>query len=165
MNSSQSAGFHTGCLVATAALIADQVTKEIVLSFAPRLIEGVPVLPGFSLMFGMNPGVSFSMFSDVPWWGLTAFALAVIAGFGVWMWRETRLLAVNGLGLIIGGALGNVVDRFRHGAVVDFLDFHVWAYHWPAFNLADTTIAIGVALLLWDAVRERRTFRSERSTG
>ena len=165
MKHSNSTGFRTGCLIALAALTADQVTKEIVLSYAPRLAEGVPVLPGFSLVFGMNPGVSFSMFSDVPWWGLTAFALAVVAGFAIWMWWETRLLAVTGLGLIIGGALGNVVDRLRHGAVVDFLDFHIGNYHWPAFNLADTTIAIGVALLLWDGFAESRTSRSERSAG
>ena len=158
MRADEPASFRTGCLIVVGALVADQVTKEIVLAFAARLREGVPVLPGFSLVFGMNPGVSFGALGDVPWWGLTVLGLAIITGLIVWMWRETSPATAGGLGLIVGGALGNVVDRVRHGAVIDFLDLSVGTYHWPAFNLADTAITIGVVLLLRDGFRrgERR---------
>ena len=156
--------FRTGCLVAVGALVADQATKEIVLASAARLREGVPVLPGLSLVFGMNPGVSFGALGDVPWWGLTVLGFAIITGLIVWMWRETSSVAVGGLALIVGGALGNVIDRVRHGAVVDFLDLSVGTYRWPAFNLADAAITIGVILLLRDGFRGERTPRAERST-
>ena len=96
---------------------------------------------------------------------LTVLGLAIITGLIVWMWRETSSVAVGGLGLIVGGALGNVVDRVRHGAVVDFLDLSVGTYHWPAFNLADTAITIGVVLLLRDGFRSERPPNAERSIG
>ena len=75
-------------------------------------------------------------------------ALVIIVVLLVWMVRDRRPGVAASLGFIVGGALGNVVDRMRHGAVTDFLDFHAAGYHWPAFNLADTAIFVGVALLL-----------------
>ena len=163
MRATERASFRTGCLIAVGALVADQATKEIVLASAARLREGLPVLPGFTLVLGMNPGVSFGALGDVPWWGLTVLGLAIITGLIVWMWRETSSVVVGGLALIVGGALGNVVDRVRHGAVVDFLDLSVGTYHWPAFNLADTAITIGVVLLLWDGFRDARSPNAKRS--
>ena len=71
-----------------------------------------------------------------------------------WLWNEADKLTAVGLGLIIGGAVGNAMDRFHYGAVADFFDFHISGHHWPAFNLADSFIFIGVAFLLW------RSFRS-----
>src|SRR5215468_7495240 len=139
--------------VAGAVLVLDQVVKWLALD---RLPPGtpVPVIDGFfSLTLVMNPGLAFGMLSSTPsaWrWIVAALsigALTVLAVVGV------RLLADGGwptrlaLGLVFGGAVGNLIDRGRFGAVVDFLDFYWRAYHWPAFNVADSAISVGVALL------------------
>lgn len=152
-------GLRTGCALAAGALAADQLTKAIVLEQASRLAEGMPVLPGFALVFVWNPGISFGAFGGVGPWALSALALAVTAAMAVWMWRERSGLVVAALGLIIGGALGNVLDRLRHGAVVDFLDLSVGTYHWPAFNLADTAITVGAILMIWDTFAVRQPAR------
>ena len=93
------------------------------------------------------------MFGGAPWWVLALLALAIVAALSVWLWRAQNRLVAAALGLLIGGALGNVLDRLRHGAVTDFLDFYLGAYHWPAFNLADVAVVSGVALLLLDGFR------------
>ena len=116
----------------------------------PRII---PVLPIFNIVLVHNTGVSFGLFGDAGQYVLSAVALAVCGGL-IWWLRgaETRLLAI-GIGAIIGGALGNVIDRVRLGAVVDFLDFYIAGYpHFPAFNLADSAITVGVCLVLVDGL-------------
>ena len=85
-------------------------------------------------------------------WLLSGLALAVVVALGFWLRRVAHPLVGVALGLIIGGALGNVIDRVRFGAVVDFLDFHALGYHWPAFNVADSAICVGAALLLVDGL-------------
>ncbi|CTQ34501.1 signal peptidase II [Jannaschia rubra] len=139
-----------------AALIADRASKALVVAEAARLAGGVPVLPGFDLVFGRNSGVTFGLFGEVPWWGLALVAAAICA----WLLRimvaaPTRSEAVAA-GMIVGGALGNVVDRIRFGAVTDFLDFHAGAWHWPAFNLADVAVVCGAALLVLRPLMGRR---------
>ena len=131
-----------------AALAVDQFSKAWVVAEAARLEAGVPVLPGFDLVFGRNSGVTFGLFGDVPWWALTLVASAIC----VWLLRimiaaPTRTEAFAA-GLVVGGALGNVADRLRFGAVTDFLDLYVGAWHWPAFNLADVGVVCGAALLV-----------------
>ena len=131
-----------------AALAADQAAKALVLAEAARLAGGVAVVPGFDLVLGRNAGVAFGMLGDVPWWALTLVAAAICA----WLLRVmiaagTRTEAVAA-GLIVGGALGNVIDRIRSGAVTDFLDVHVGTWHWPAFNLADAAVVCGAARLV-----------------
>ncbi len=135
-------------------LVLDQLTKWLVLrSLDP--FEPVAVTPFFNLVLVWNRGVTFGMFREAGAWGpwlLTAAALA-IGGFLVyWLRRETRRLARLALWLVLAGALGNVVDRLRFGAVVDFLDFHVSGYHWPAFNVADSAIVVGAGLILLDSL-------------
>ena len=132
------------------AFVLDQATKWWVLTElmgAPRVI---PVTPFFNLVLGWNRGVTFGLLAAghpaAPWL-LSSLALAVVAGLAVWMTRDRRPGMAAAVGLIAGGALGNVADRLRHGAVTDFLDFHAANYHWPAFNLADAAIVVGVALL------------------
>lgn len=99
--------------------------------------------------------INGGVLSEVPWWGLAAFSLGVIAALSVWMVRTpSRWIAVS-LGLVIGGATGNAFDRFRHGAVTDFIDVHLSGFHWPTFNLADAAIALGVGLLLLESVLAR----------
>ncbi|MEM9683195.1 MAG: signal peptidase II, partial [Pseudomonadota bacterium] len=102
-----------------------------------------------------NRGVSFGMFgTDSPWGPvlLSALALIISACLVIWLRRvEERFLAAA-IGFVLGGALGNVIDRLQYGAVADFLDFHAFGYHWPAFNVADSAITVGVVLLLYDSL-------------
>lgn len=140
-----------GIAFALAAFLTDQATKAAALAAAPDLAQGVEVLPFFNLVLAHNRGVTFGLLaSDHPAgrWLLILLTGAVTAGLLVWLTRVQSRLQAAALGLVIGGALGNLVDRLRHGAVTDFLDFHVQGYHWPAFNLADSGIVLGVALLL-----------------
>jgi signal peptidase II len=143
----------SAAVTALCVLILDQLSKFQALE---RLPPGIPVsvVDGlFSLTLVMNPGLAFGMLSSTPsaWRWIVALlsmgALAVLAVIGV------RLLPAGGwmtrlaLGLIFGGAVGNLIDRGRFGAVVDFLDFYWRDYHWPAFNVADSAISVGVTLL------------------
>jgi len=136
----------------------DQATKWWILESVMQPPRVMPVTPFFNLVMVWNRGVSFGMFnqdSAYNAWIFTALALAISAVLVVWMWRaDSRLIGVA-IGLIVGGALGNAVDRLRFGAVADFLDFHVMGYHWPAFNVADAGISIGAVLLLADALFSR----------
>ena len=138
---------------ALAVLILDQLTKLLALD---RLAPGVPVsvIDGFfSLTLVMNPGLAFGMLSSTPtaWrWvvaSLSMAALAVLTVIGARLLPSGGWLMRLALGLIFGGAVGNLIDRGRFGAVTDFLDFYWRSYHWPAFNVADSAISVGVALL------------------
>jgi signal peptidase II len=138
---------------AVLVLVVDQLTKVLALD---RLPPGMPVqvIDGvFSLTLVMNPGLAFGMLSSTPpaWrWVVVVLSMGALAVLGV---LGARLLPAGGattrlaLGLIFGGAVGNLIDRGRFGAVVDFLDFSWRGYHWPAFNAADSAITVGVALL------------------
>lgn len=143
-----------GARAALLAFLFDQATKALAITAAPLLSEGIDVLPGFSLVLVRNTGISFGMFGAVPWWLLALGGTGISAGLGVWLWREDDRLTGTALGLVIGGAMGNVVDRVRYGGVTDFIDLHAGSYHWPAFNLADVAIFGGAALL---AARSFRT--------
>ena len=105
---------------------------------------------------GFNEGISFGLFAEFlsgrPF-ALAAAMSAVAAVLLVWLWRTRRGVEAVALGAIVGGAFGNVTDRLRHGAVVDFLDFHVGGYHWPAFNVADAAVVSGAARLVLASVR------------
>ncbi len=143
-----------GLLVAAAVVIADRMVKWWAIDALADTPYGVEILPFFNLVLVENRGISFGLFGGgtLPPSLLAAVALAVTLALVIWLRRvETRLLAAA-IGLVIGGALGNVIDRFRFGAVVDFLDFHWDDFHWPAFNLADAAISVGVVVLLMDAL-------------
>jgi signal peptidase II len=119
----------------------------------------VPVTDFFNLVVVWNRGVSFGLFAghdDMIRWALSGLAIVVSVVLAVWLFRTRDCLVALGLGCVIGGALGNVVDRVRFGAVFDFLDFHAFGYHWPAFNVADSGIFVGVAALLVDGLFRRR---------
>ena len=142
-----------GGLCAIVALAIDQSTKALVLN-RPELERGVEILPFLNRVRVLNDGVSFGMLGGiVPWWGLIVLATAIMAWLLAWLWRAPDRLTSAALGMIIGGALGNVFDRLRYQAITDFLDFHFGSYHWPSFNLADVAIFCGVALLVWDGFR------------
>ncbi len=144
-------------IAAVLAFLIDQGTKLWALeALWPPYQVVVEVLPVWNLRLGFNTGVTFGMFRESAAgavWTLVLIKLGVVAFLLRWLWRgETRQEALA-LGLIIGGALGNVLDRVRIGAVVDFVDWHYAGWHWPTFNLADVAIVSGVALLLAASAR------------
>lgn len=139
-----------GIAVILVAIIADQFSKWWIVG---HLVAGNAIAFGnfYNTVKVWNTGVSFSMFSHHGKLGVIVLSLvAVIVCLFLlrWMWRETNRVKIFALGLIIGGAVGNVIDRIRFGAVLDFLDFHVGQYHWPAFNLADAFICVGACILI-----------------
>ena len=143
-----------GIVGVVGALALDQASKMAVVANASKLSLGLPVLPGFNLVYHRNDGVTFGLLNGAPWWGLVLLATVVCLWLVVLMFRTKEEGEAVAHGLIIGGALGNVIDRIRVGSVTDFLDFYVWDLHWPAFNLADTAIFCGVALLLaWPGLK------------
>lgn len=149
-------GLRPGLVAAALVLAVDQATKQIALDlFQPR--ARVPVLPVLDLTLAWNRGVSFGMFGGggVPAW---VFVLVSLAISGVLFWQMARSetwLAKVGFGLIVGGAIGNVIDRLIYGAVVDFILLYWRDWSWPVFNVADTAITFGVALILIDSLWPR----------
>ena len=137
------------------SFLLDQATKWWILNHVMDPPQVIPVTGFFNLVLGFNTGVSFGLFGEAPAWLLMAFILPMVAGLLVWMTRTDSRLTAIALGLVVGGAFGNLLDRLRHGAVTDFLDFYVGAYHWPAFNFADVAIVSGVGLLLIESVLAR----------
>jgi signal peptidase II len=150
-----------GVAVAVATALLDQVGKAMVLAHFDATgcaVHHQPVTSFFDLVLTCNAGVSFGLLNRTGIASLvfTVVAAAIVAVLLVWLSRvRTTLLAVA-LGLIIGGALGNVIDRLRFGAVIDFLYFHAGSWYWPAFNLADSAICLGVAAMLLDGLLLRR---------
>ena len=151
--------------IALAALIvvADQLTKYAVVQHFTAG-KTVVLAPFLNLVLVYNPGAAFSFLSDAAGWQRAFFiAIALIASaWIVYLLRKyphQRLFALA-LALVLAGALGNVVDRIFVGAVIDFVDVHALGYHWPAFNVADSSITCGAVLLIWDALRPGRESRS-----
>ena len=162
-------------ILAFITIIADQISKWAIVEHMvkPRIIDGdftplsffdwysgptlrwpfvsVEVLPFFNLVMVWNQGVSFGMFSNDSAFGpllLSLMSLVIASIFIVWLFRSRSAMQSVAISLVIAGAIGNVIDRLRFGAVIDFLDFHAFGYHWPAFNIADSSIFVGVFLLI-----------------
>lgn len=138
----------------TGLIFALDVLTKIWASSSLALYEVVPVIPYFNIMLAHNSGAAFSFLADAGgWqrWFFTAIALVVSVVITVWLKRlpASEKLQAVALASILGGALGNVLDRVLHGYVVDFLDFYYQDSHWPAFNIADIAIVVGAALLIW----------------
>jgi signal peptidase II len=149
--------------VAALVVVLDQALKHWVvdvLALAPG--EPMPLFWPLSLTLVRNDGISFGFFqTHAPWtrWVLAAFSLGVSAALAVWVRRSERLVTGVGVGLILGGALGNLIDRVRLGAVVDFVDVHPLVFPW-IFNIADSGITIGVIVLLADNLLAPRPARA-----
>jgi signal peptidase II len=148
-----------GLIAALAALILDQATKVLMLyglHFKDMLPgQAIPVLPFFNLVMVWNPGVSYGLFPAHGPWGtafLALFSLAAVIGLGWWLWSAHRAVLAAGLGLVIGGAVGNLIDRLVYGRVADFFHFYWRGYDWYVFNVADCAITLGVGALLYDAL-------------
>lgn len=133
--------------------ISDLLTKKTVFNIVENSERGFIQVTGFfNLVKVWNPGVSFGLLQGLPHGQIiiTIIAIIIMIILTIWLIRSHSILLSSALSLIIGGALGNTIDRIINGAVADFLDFYIANYHWPAFNLADSAITIGVGLLLLD---------------
>ena len=148
--------------LATAIFVADQLTKKWALARLDAIHPVVVIPDFFQLVLVMNPGVAFGIFAGVPprWrWIVSLFSLTALALLGSLAFRllpRGSLLARVAIGLVFGGAAGNLLDRWRFGAVVDFLDVFWRSYHWPAFNVADSAISVGVVCLIIHFAFERK---------
>lgn len=138
-----------------AILPLDQWTKYLIDS-SMRLHESIPVIDGlFSITYVRNKGAAFGIFADSSWRipffiGVTLVAIIVVSAILAKLPRKDHRCQLWGLSLILSGAIGNLIDRVRFGEVVDFLDFYWRSHHYPAFNVADSAICVGVALLIID---------------
>lgn len=151
--------FLAGGILAVLVIAADQLVKAWLKVVLLNPTHIVPITGFFSLVPAENRGIGFSLFGTNSGWGSWVFsglALVVSVIMLRWLWSVARLWLVLALGLIIGGALGNMIDRLRFGAVFDFLYFHAGAYSFPAFNLADSAISVGVGLMLLDSLFSKR---------
>jgi signal peptidase II len=152
-------------LISLVIVLLDQLAKLLVVRSMP-LGQNIPIVPGFfDLTFVLNPGAAFSLFATLPEWVRNPFFILISVGAAVLIvdyrsryLRENRLASVS-LALILGGAIGNLIDRLWYGVVVDFLDAHIYQYHWPIFNVADSAISVGVTLLLLEMLLEWRRER------
>jgi len=137
------------------ALILDQWSK-IAIDGSMRLYESIAIIPGFNLTYVHNTGAAFSFLSEAGgWqrWFFAAMALIISVVLTIWLYRLKKhetLLAVA-LALVLGGAIGNLIDRLAYGYVIDFLDVYYQTRHWPAFNIADSAISVGVFLMLLES--------------
>ncbi|MGD0266634.1 MAG: signal peptidase II [Candidatus Methylomirabilota bacterium] len=154
-------------LIALGIILLDRATKLVIIQTL-RLGQGIPVIPGFfDIVFVLNPGAAFGFLATLsdevrnPLFILISIlAVVLIVFYHTRYLRSHRLVSVA-LGLVLGGAVGNLIDRLYYGMVVDFLDLHAGPYHWPAFNVADSAISVGVSLMILDMLldwrRERKT--------
>lgn len=152
--------WQIGLILAGVTLVLDRLSKWwlIYVFEMPRRLE-VELTSFFKLVMWWNRGISFGMFrtgSETGRWILIALAGGIVIILLRWLLRIDRMLAAVGLGLVLGGAIGNIYDRLIYGAVADFFYFHVGDWYWPAFNVADMGISIGVVALLVDAVMRPR---------
>ena len=146
--------------LATAVLLLDQLSKWAVLLQGTQPRHILEVTGFFNLVLTYNTGVSFGLFQGEAAWQpyvLVALNIVVAAGLLIWLRREQVKAGAVGLlpwavGLVVGGALGNAIDRLHLPGVVDFLDFHLAGWHWPAFNVADSSIVVGVVLIIADGL-------------
>jgi signal peptidase II len=145
-----------GILSFLLVVLFDQISKWWIVTVVMSPPRRIPVLPFFDLVLVHNKGASFGIFANAPGWAslaLIIFAILISAALLIWMCRINNTLLAIALGLVAGGAIGNVIDRLRFGAVVDFLDVYAWGWHWPAFNVADSAISVGVVLLILDSLK------------
>ena len=155
--------------LAAVVIVADQATKALITSsFEPY--EVLEVLPVLEITRLHNTGAAFSMLAGASgWqrWFFVVLASVVSLGIAFWLWRMPRGAPAwlpAGLALVMGGALGNVIDRLAHGHVIDFLHFHWQQWYFPAFNVADSAITVGAGLLILDAMLEARRSRPQGET-
>jgi signal peptidase II len=148
----------------TAAIVAADLATKAWISSAFRMGEAREVTPFFNLVLAHNTGAAFSFLADAGgWqrWFFTGVAVVISIVLAVLLPRQRDPWLSAALALVLGGALGNLYDRLTLGRVVDFIQIHAGGYYWPAFNVADSAITVGVVLLVWDSLRGRRAQRPQ----
>ncbi|HUB64858.1 MAG TPA: signal peptidase II [Methylocella sp.] len=144
-----------GLLAMVATLAADQANKLwLIFVYGIEARQPVRIAPFFDVIYAKNPGISYSLLpaqNGMERVGLLVLTLAATVFLGIWLWRAPTKIAGLGLGLIVGGALGNAYDRLAYGFVADFYHFHIGSFSWYVFNIADVGIVAGVALLIYDS--------------
>lgn len=157
-----------GLLAALGALVADQGSKFLLLYGLGFLKMGpgqqIPLLPFFNLVMVWNPGISYGLFPASSVWGtaiLVLVSLGAVAGLGYWLWGMASLSLAIGVGLVIGGALGNLIDRLVYGRVADFFHFYAFGYDWYVFNIADVAITFGAVAIIYEVLKPAEPERSE----
>jgi signal peptidase II len=143
----------SACAIAITVLILDQITKTLAVSALTA--QSMVVTPFFNLVLVWNRGISFGMFNEGSAYGaylLSALSLIIVGFFITWLRKIDHKPLQIAICTVIAGALGNVIDRLIYGAVVDFLDFHAFGYHWPAFNIADSAVVLGIAFIICDSI-------------
>lgn len=151
--------FNIGVYLAASVALADQLSKNWFLHAIDGARSLVKITPFLNFRLSWNKGVTFGLLNDFgPWmpYILIGVALVILAFLLSWLYRARTMYAALGLGCVMGGAIGNVIDRVRFGAVVDFIDFHFAGYHWYTFNIADSAIVLGVGLLLLENFAQSR---------
>lgn len=145
-----------GLLAMLCTVLADQANKLwLIFVYGIAARQPVRLAPFFDVIYAKNPGISYSLLqakSTVERAGLLILTFAATAFLFIWLWRARTKPAALGLGLIVGGALGNVYDRLAYGYVADFYYFHLGSFSWYVFNLADTAIVAGAGLLIYDTL-------------
>jgi signal peptidase II len=159
-----------GLLAMAATLAADQANKLwLIFVFGIEARQPVRLTPFFDVIYAKNPGISYSLLPAQNGTERTALLILTLAAtvfLGVWLWRAATKTAALGLGLVVGGALGNAYDRLTYGFVADFYYFHIGSFSWYVFNLADVAIVAGVALLIYDSWSPaKKTREPGRATG
>ncbi len=156
-----------GVGIAALALAVDQGSKLFLLYAAGFANPGrtVPVLPFFNLVMVWNPGISYGLFPATGRLGtalLVAISLAAVAGLGWLLWGSASRALTAGYGLIIGGALGNLIDRLIYGKVADFFHFYGFGHDWYVFNVADLSITLGAVAIVYDVLKPEHPAESDR---
>lgn len=144
--------------LAALTLLLDQAHKLTML-FWFNIMEGErwAVLPFLDIVLVWNRGISYGFLQGLDRWVLIGFKVVAVVGLSIWLWRCRGAMLASALGLIIGGAIGNGIDRLAYGAVADFFHLHWGAWSWYVFNIADCAIVIGVVLLIYDSFRGEPT--------
>lgn len=146
--------WRMGAMLALLVVGFDQASKWWIVNSVMATERQIEVTPFFNIVMVWNRGITFGLFGNSPQimrWVLTGVSAVIVVVLAVWLWRVNRPSVSWALGAVIGGAVANIIDRLHYGAVADFLDFHIGQWHWPAFNLADSAIVLGVAILMLDA--------------
>lgn len=143
-----------GIIIAVICFVLDYASKQLIITDIMNPPEIIQITSFFNIVLAWNTGVSFSLFDSYGVTGtniLIAVSSSITLVFLIWLYKTKSPWMTSALGMVIGGALGNLYDRIAYGAVIDFLDFHLNGLSWPAFNFADTFIAIGVIYILIDS--------------
>lgn len=150
-------------LLAVVIVVVDRLSEHTVSYFVENTVGTIKITSFFNLVWTKNDGISFGMLQGLAYgqWLLSFLGVIITGFFFIWLLKVQSLRVACALGLIIGGGLGNVIERIIYGHVIDIFDFHIAGYHWPAFNINDSAIFIGVVLLIFIEFLRKPTHKNK----